>query len=580
MTDFRIRDIRTDGNTQSRVEIDPNVVNEYIEAMQNGDIFPPVVVYQNDDGVWLADGFHRLAAAKALGRQWINAEIRQGSQLDAQWQSFGANKDHGLRRSQADKERAVKAALLHPNGANMSDGAIAKHTGVSAPTVAKYRKELIADSKISESAERVGADGRTINTAQIGKTNSELWSDDEQLVERFWKLVKGFQLEGEQEALSKLLNNKRLEFKEVSSRLSTLALERTTRMFPRGAYVLNEDTGEIGIVVIQYTTELDVDDRTAPRYLSWKISDKLKIVTREDEIAYFQSKQLKLPDVESNPFKVDDRVSFEGRKGTIRYIKEDRCGVYFDESKTTHYYEWNKLEAVAAPAPAQAAPGLLDWVITRTGHIGQIVADSGGAIVKVETINGITPHKRGSLTITEAPSEIEQQVEQRLAEQVKPEQDDKTTILILLYERGAAGLKWTSHKDMYQALKRFITDDLEALEAVGAVSHKVEAGGFYWRISPIGCGMIGKDNLSQPSTPGFVPPPKFNEASRGAAVRINQYLIEVRDVLRDLASVNPDLTSELAISYLTLRQQVLDVLESGVQVDMADVFGVVMEQAS
>jgi predicted transcriptional regulator len=57
------------------------------------------------------------------------------------------------------------AALRHPKGAKLSDRAIAKHVSVSDRTVARYRSE--ATTKVSESAERTGLDGRTIDTATL-----------------------------------------------------------------------------------------------------------------------------------------------------------------------------------------------------------------------------------------------------------------------------------------------------------------------------------------------------------------------------------------------------------------------------
>jgi transposase-like protein len=94
---------------------------------------------------------------------------RQGTREDAQWYSFAANKTHGLKRSNEDKQRAVKAALAHPKGAAISDSQIAKHVGVSIPTVSAWRGKLEATLKILKSPERIGRDGRTINTENIGR---------------------------------------------------------------------------------------------------------------------------------------------------------------------------------------------------------------------------------------------------------------------------------------------------------------------------------------------------------------------------------------------------------------------------
>ena len=54
-------------------------------------------------------------------------------------------------------------------GAELSDGQIAEHVGVHLNTVAKYRAELTADGTTTNCVSRTGRDGRTINTANIGR---------------------------------------------------------------------------------------------------------------------------------------------------------------------------------------------------------------------------------------------------------------------------------------------------------------------------------------------------------------------------------------------------------------------------
>jgi len=92
------------------------------------------------------------------------AIIHQGILGDAKWFSYGANKTHGLPRTNADKQRAVQAALAHPKAAGMSDVQIAEHCGVHQTTVSEWRKKL-EPLKESLSGKRTGGDGRTISTA-------------------------------------------------------------------------------------------------------------------------------------------------------------------------------------------------------------------------------------------------------------------------------------------------------------------------------------------------------------------------------------------------------------------------------
>jgi hypothetical protein len=55
----------------------------------------------------------------------------------------------------------------------MSDRQIADHVGVHFETVGKYRAEMKAAGTIGSSDSRTGRDGRTINTANIGKTKAD-----------------------------------------------------------------------------------------------------------------------------------------------------------------------------------------------------------------------------------------------------------------------------------------------------------------------------------------------------------------------------------------------------------------------
>ena len=106
----------------------------------------------------------------ALPGKTIECNVMQGTLADAKWHSCGVNKAHGLRRSNADKQRAVREALAHRNGMELSDGAIAHYVGVSSGLVGKIRKLSAVDYGDDLPRTRTGRDGRTINTANIGQS--------------------------------------------------------------------------------------------------------------------------------------------------------------------------------------------------------------------------------------------------------------------------------------------------------------------------------------------------------------------------------------------------------------------------
>ncbi len=159
--------IRTDGGTQPRAAIDFDAVADYQDAMQAGEKFPPLIVFYDGSSYWLADGFHRREAAVGVDLKEIACDVHQGTLEDAQWFSFSANKTNGIRRTNSDKQRAVKAALKHAMATNFSNRQIAAHVGVDEGTVRAWREKVTAE--IPQSAKRTGRDGRTINTANIGK---------------------------------------------------------------------------------------------------------------------------------------------------------------------------------------------------------------------------------------------------------------------------------------------------------------------------------------------------------------------------------------------------------------------------
>jgi hypothetical protein len=148
--------IRTDAKTQSRARIDELVVADYAEAMIRGEKFPPVVVFQDNGSLLLADGFHRVRAARKAHLSRIMAEVRPGGRIEALKFSLQSNHTHGLRRTNEDKRYAAGLALKE--FANLSDRLIADMCGVSQPFVGILRREL---RTVISCEPRIGKDGKT-----------------------------------------------------------------------------------------------------------------------------------------------------------------------------------------------------------------------------------------------------------------------------------------------------------------------------------------------------------------------------------------------------------------------------------
>lgn len=132
-------DVTMDKACQPRAAIDEAVVAEYSAEMIAEAQFPPVIVYFDGAVHWLADGYHRVHAARRAGFTNVLAEVRAGTRRDAVLHACGANRDHGLRRTNADKRRAVETLFSDAEWKVWSDETIAKHCGTSREFVTRLR---------------------------------------------------------------------------------------------------------------------------------------------------------------------------------------------------------------------------------------------------------------------------------------------------------------------------------------------------------------------------------------------------------------------------------------------------------
>lgn len=170
---INLSEIRIDGGTQSRVELNQDVVAEYAEAYKAGVRMPDVSLFFDGSVYWMGDGFHRYFGAVKAGKESIDAEAKKGTQRDAWLYSLGANSDHGLQRTSADKRKAVTAALTDDELSGWSNREIAEQCAVSPATVDRLRHELASASKRQidpvRTVERGGVKYQQ-NTAKIGAT--------------------------------------------------------------------------------------------------------------------------------------------------------------------------------------------------------------------------------------------------------------------------------------------------------------------------------------------------------------------------------------------------------------------------
>jgi len=140
-----IDQIRIDGGTQPRESLSEEVIAQYAVDMEAGQAFPPVTVFHDGAAYWLADGFHRYHAARKISRTEIAADVHSGTRRDAILFSVGANTSHGLRRTNADKRKAVLTLLKDPEWSQNPDREIARRCAVDPSFVGRVRRELSVD---------------------------------------------------------------------------------------------------------------------------------------------------------------------------------------------------------------------------------------------------------------------------------------------------------------------------------------------------------------------------------------------------------------------------------------------------
>jgi hypothetical protein len=151
----RLDQIRLDGGTQFRDQIDQNKVKEYADCKRDGDEFPPLKCTFDGVNYWLWDGFHRYFADQAVGFKETLIEYKPGTQEDAQDLALGANNDHGLPRNAATKRKQVETALGMERHAGKSDREIAKLCKVSHTFVASIRNPEVKERQAKNLAKHV-----------------------------------------------------------------------------------------------------------------------------------------------------------------------------------------------------------------------------------------------------------------------------------------------------------------------------------------------------------------------------------------------------------------------------------------
>jgi hypothetical protein len=144
---LNLLNIRTDGGTQPRLELDQNLVKEYAEVMREGVVFPPVEVFHDGSVYWLVDGFHRYFGYKTNGLTSIEAIIHTGTLREAQFYAWKANNKHGNRLKAEDIRAILRIMLTDEEYSKWSNNHIAKELDISSMTVGRVRVAMQEEAK-------------------------------------------------------------------------------------------------------------------------------------------------------------------------------------------------------------------------------------------------------------------------------------------------------------------------------------------------------------------------------------------------------------------------------------------------
>jgi len=177
MAAIALHRIIADERCQPRASMNADLVDDYAECMANGAVFPPLTVYSDGSTYWLADGFHRLFAARQSGRETIDVDVKPGDLRAAILHAVGANALHGMRRTNQDKRRSVETLLEDAEWSKWSNVTVAEKCAVSESFVRSMRPILAQNEDRARLVTRTGTTYE-MNTTNLGRRNDLVDDDD------------------------------------------------------------------------------------------------------------------------------------------------------------------------------------------------------------------------------------------------------------------------------------------------------------------------------------------------------------------------------------------------------------------
>lgn len=164
-----------------RAKTDTNTIDVLVEMIREGVELEPLNGVALKDGRYkCSDGEHRRLAYLRLERD-VPVKLNGDSERDIFIKSLSANAKHGLKRTNADKRNAVRAALEDEMFKNASHSDIARLTGVSHTFVANTKKSLLTFKTGKQASTKVDltkADGSGKEMETENTSSAEHSEDD------------------------------------------------------------------------------------------------------------------------------------------------------------------------------------------------------------------------------------------------------------------------------------------------------------------------------------------------------------------------------------------------------------------
>ena len=183
---MKIKIADLDLSLQTRAGTDADTIKTYAEAMADGAQFPDVTVFTDGTKYWLADGFHRVMAAKVNGKSAISADVRKGTEDDAVVFGGTANNKQGKRPTRADVQHFLEMVWERREaifGGTPTGGNLAEKCGVSRRTGETFVREKLAEmpkapirptAQVAQLPTRPKRSGDGVPTAQVAQLTAPI----------------------------------------------------------------------------------------------------------------------------------------------------------------------------------------------------------------------------------------------------------------------------------------------------------------------------------------------------------------------------------------------------------------------